>query len=340
MSKCDACSCSIKSNELKTCKLCRLDYHYQCIGIASENFLKESKQAKTTWKCPKCKNKEKKVDNSSPVLRSQQPIQQPLGSPIQSSSSDVEELKAYFDLKFQEASIKISKNIQAKITSESKATNGRIDSLTVGVEFMTSQFEELKKHCETQTKEILSLKEENCNLKLNMKDMNSRFAQVEQQARECNLEIQCVPENKTENLIATVKKISQIVSFDLGDNDVMTVHRVAKLQSDSPRPRSIIARLATPRIRDNFLASVKIFNKGNAQDKLNTSHLKIVGEKQPIYVAEHLSPANKQLHAATRTAAAAKGYQFVWVRNGRVFVRKDIKSKSILIKDIDFIHSL
>ncbi|KAL4720368.1 hypothetical protein ACJJTC_014025 [Scirpophaga incertulas] len=68
------------------------------------------------------------------------------------------------------------------------------------------------------------------------------------------------------------------------------------------------------------------------RDKLNTSLLGIAGEKSPVYISEHLSPANKNLHAAARKKAKSLNYQFVWVRGGRIFVRKSPESTHIHIK--------
>lgn len=59
----------------------------------------------------------------------------------------------------------------------------------------------------------------------------------------------------------------------------------------------------------------------------------IAGDKSPVYVCEHLSPANKALHAAARIRSRELGYKFVWVRNGHIFMRKDETSRFIHIKN-------
>ncbi|CAG9137674.1 unnamed protein product [Plutella xylostella] len=113
----------------------------------------------------------------------------------------------------------------------------------------------------------------------------------------------------------------------------MAVHRVAKLNQESTRPRSVVVKLSSPLVRDSLLAATKTFNKDTKNDKLNTSHLGIAGDKTPIYVTEHLSPANKVLHAAARMKSKEKGFEFVWVRKGKVFMRKNTTSKILWIKD-------
>lgn len=77
------------------------------------------------------------------------------------------------------------------------------------------------------------------------------------------------------------------------------------------------------------------YNKGRPDraEKLNTSDLGIAGRKSPIYVSEHLSPAAKKLHAEARIAAKAKSYRFVWVRYGRIYVRKNEEADLIHIRN-------
>lgn len=48
-------------------------------------------------------------------------------------------------------------------------------------------------------------------------------------------------------------------------------------------------KLASPRIRDRILAFAKTYNKDHSDDKLCKSHLRIGGERQAIFVTEHLS---------------------------------------------------
>lgn len=117
-------------------------------------------------------------------------------------------------------------------------------------------------------------------------------------------------------------------------------HRVAKANKDSVRPRSIIVKLTSPLVRDELLAATKAFNRTHQNDKLNSSHLGLSGDKSPVYVSEHLSPANKQLHAAARKIAKEKAYAFVWVRNGRIHMRKNVSSKSFVVKNEEFLKTL
>lgn len=125
-----------------------------------------------------------------------------------------------------------------------------------------------------------------------MSALASRVAQMEQHARDCNIEVQCVPESRSKTLLTISYQLSHTVSYELPDMSICGIYRVAKLKPNSNRPRSIFVRMMTPP-RDSVLS----FNKSNngMEYKLNALHLGFVNNKQAIFVSEHLTLANKQL---------------------------------------------
>lgn len=182
---------------------------------------------------------------------------------------------------------------------------------------------------------INNLVTKNENLSSLVQNLQERLCQVEQNARVTNIEISGIPEKKFENLVKTVEQLGNIVENPIIESEILHVTRVAKLNKDNSRPRSVIVKLSSQRRRDELLAAVSKFNKKNKDDKLNTAHLGIGGRREPVFVSEHLTLSNKQLHAAARKRSKEVGWKFVWVRDGRVFVRKSEQSPAIYIKNED-----
>lgn len=94
-------------------------------------------------------------------------------------------------------------------------------------------------------------------------------------------------------------------------------------------------QFSSQKTRNNFLAAAITFNKSkpNLHDKLNSGHIGF-RDITPIFIIDHLSPANKALHAATRMKAKEKGYR-VWIRNGKIFARKGLDGDFIYVRDYD-----
>ncbi|XP_072943567.1 uncharacterized protein [Epargyreus clarus] len=192
----------------------------------------------------------------------------------------------------------------------------------------------------TTSNDVKELQSTNLTLQLENKKLSSRLNLLEQYARSNNVEIQCIPKKKNENLIEVVAEIGKTIGYQVPKENISNCSRIAKINPKSDRPRSVVVQFSSPRIRDTFLASVIKFNRSNASDKLNTSHIKIPGVKRPIFIMEHLSTTNKAIHAAARAAAKEKGYKYVWVRNGRVYMRKTDTSNHRFINDHECLQNL
>lgn len=75
------------------------------------------------------------------------------------------------------------------------------------------------------------------------------------------------------------------------------------------------------------------FNKKNKDDKLCTHHLGYGGARKPVFVSKHLSPVNKSFHAAARIRAKELNFKYTWVRNGRIFMRRDDFGEAVLVRN-------
>ncbi|CAH2211645.1 jg214 [Pararge aegeria aegeria] len=357
---CSACNINVLVTQKRircTIGNCALLYHNDCVYYDDT-----APSSRATWICPSCTANKPKQDNTNTPIQSKNRKQQalennPIPPPLLTvASSDQDtiineirnlrlEMKQHFEN--QQASLKNFDSKLSEVQKEVRILGGHftslredVDELTKSVQFLSDAHDAQLGSSEETRKSITHLSSENQNLRLQLTELNSKLDLLEQQARDCNLEIQCIPENKNENIFTLVQQMASAVSCDLKLENILNLHRVAKVDAQSQRPRSIVVKLSSPRIRDDFLASVKRFNKKHQQDKLNTSHLGIPVNKRAIYVMEHLSLKNKKLHAATRLAAKEKKYEYVWIRNGRIFVRKNNESGALWIKNTEALSNL
>ncbi|KAL4718093.1 hypothetical protein ACJJTC_015311 [Scirpophaga incertulas] len=244
----------------------------------------------------------------------------------------------------QEYSTNISTKIDSltsSIRSDLKTVKEEMSDMKGSMEFMNSKFESLlKEHAETK-EAMTELQRENTALHSTVKDLNARVNALEQSARSNNVEIQCVPERKNENLVQMITQLSSVIKYNIKHEQILNCTRIAKIKPNSPRPKSIVVQFISKKIRDEFLAASITFNRNKSiQDKLNSSHLGLNGEKSPIFIVDHLSPLNKTLHAAARAVGREKGFKHVWVRNGRIFMRRTDDSDYIFVRDMDSLNSI
>lgn len=197
------------------------------------------------------------------------------------------------------------------MTDFDSVINTRFDELShqmsefkESLSFFSAQFDSLSNNQNLLNNVMKCLKKENESLRSDLNTLSSRLCQIDQLSRATNLELQCVPEFRSENVINIVKQIGVVVNMKVEDKEIHYCSRVAKLNSSGERPRNILVKFDTPRTRDSYLAAVIKYNKNHQNDKLNSSHLGIASDRKvPIYVTENLTPENKSLHAATRMRA-------------------------------------
>ncbi|KAL4709602.1 hypothetical protein ACJJTC_007333 [Scirpophaga incertulas] len=216
------------------------------------------------------------------------------------------------------------------------------NQISEAIKVFEQQQENLSTDLKSNSERINVLEAENISLKDTVIDLQSRIDRIEQHSRASNLEIQNVPEHKSENIYAIVKQIAAVTSYRLQETDLQLCTRTAKINTKSERPRSIVVKFTSQRTRDNFLAATLQFNRKNkaTAEKLNTSLLGIGGDRKPVFVVEHLSPVQKALHAAARFKARELNYKFVWIRGGKIFMRKTESSEYKLIKNTQDLSNL
>ncbi|XP_069355160.1 uncharacterized protein [Maniola hyperantus] len=351
------CCNETKCNEdYVCCAICNKAYHHACLLPTGQSTM--NTELESDWKCPSCTSKRPKGNNENTPVRNDTKLlseqntakrsnkRAAFSPPEQSCSteqSDFREMvRDILKTEMSEMVTHITASIKSVLNSELKLLREEITDMKNSISFINDQYDDFIKEYRANEMMLKDLKENNNKLEATIENLHIRINDLEQRSRSNNLELQCIPERKNENLIAIIEQLGSVIGQDTTPDKILNVTRVAKVNRLSTRPRSIIVQFNSPLTRDGFLAAVIKHNKSNPTDKLNTSHIGIGagGEKKPIYVVEHLSPENKALHAATRMKAKEKGYRYVWVRNGRILIRKDDSSDYKIVKNMDFLNKL
>lgn len=374
--KCNACEAAITSLRYMECKHCSAQFHIECLNVKDEQFYALPEEYRDNWTCPRCANVTKRFNRNenTPIRQSQVPsvddtmnmsydlADQPQSLP-QSQCSTVthnptpstdntvtmNKISTLLDQKlnstlssfmrdFRQA---LKEDVKLLVRKEMQATVQQLkDDFTTTTNFICDEQLDMKQHIKQKDLVIKNLETELSNLKKDHNILNSRIMAMDRGTRSQNLEIQVVPESKTENPYGIFNNLCKTLNMVISNDQIHSCRRVAKLDSSSNRPRNLLVTLINPRLRDEVLSACHRYNKSHKSDTLNTSHLGLTCEKQKIYVTEHLSPECKALHAAARKVAKDKAYKYVWVKYGRVYIRKDDGASCILIKNEDILKKL
>ncbi|CAG5023320.1 unnamed protein product [Parnassius apollo] len=124
------------------------------------------------------------------------------------------------------------------------------------MDILQSMYAKQQKKLEEAMQEISSLKNENTKLRENQIKINSRLTIMEKETRVNNLEFHCIPENRGENLVNNLQQIGKTICSYVVDGHIVKCTRIAKWNKENNRPRTVLAKFATPLLRDKFFANV------------------------------------------------------------------------------------
>lgn len=354
---CGGCKDEIKRQRV-VCPRCKTSFHQTCVNYKGPQTLPANKVA-ADWLCPDCTSKSRRGgDNSNTPLRTPSTLAvEAVAGAGKSSDADADVSESDSDtagLPTTITTVKLDDNIIAAVQLEiRKSLKGELSStiktllqrelapirqdlidLKHSLEFFNNKYEEHQQSIQKLTNNIASIESNICNIQPSLSILEDRVNELEQQLREANLEFQGIPEFKSENLRNLVQQVATVISHPIPEADVIHCTRVAKINKNNNKPRTVVLKLRNRRCRDELYSAIARYNKANPNNKLSTPLLGIAGTSSPVYVSEQLSPYYKKLHAAARIKARELQYKFVRVRYGRIYVTKDENTvKPILIKN-------
>lgn len=212
---------------------------------------------------------------------------------------------------------------QSRLTNKLTELDGKYDCLSNDLADVQSNVQLLSDE-QTDLKTRIERKEHDT--KTLIDDLMLKMDYLDQNARQCNLELCNVPERRHENLLSIMEKLGSKINFNINIKDIIAIHRVPHAHQESNKPKNIVVKLPSRILRDNFLSAYRLC-KGLTSDQLDMS-----GAPSRIYVHEHITLKRKQLFRECKNVAALHNYKFVWVKHGTILVREKEQSKSFAIR--------
>lgn len=232
--------------------------------------------------------------------------------------SEIKELRAdYFGIKKEISDLNTEHSDLSRVVTE----------LTSTVNFNSENYVD----CDKRLKDLESNMKSSATLTIGM--LERKIDSLEQQARNCNIEISNMPERRGENLVTILESIGSVLNMSLSSKDIISIHRVPHAQTLNNMPKNIIVRFTSRLLRDNILTAYRL-SKGFTSDRIGLS-----GTPSRIYMNEHLTLRNKELFRKCRAAAKSQKFKFVWVRNATILVKESEEAPTYAIRSEEDISS-
>lgn len=176
----------------------------------------------------------------------------------------------------------------------------------------------------------VKLRKENEQLKCEVLSLRQGLSELQQQSLEKNLIINGVAEveKSPSDTSVLVNGIFTALGVQLNSDDVIEVQRLGK-NIDPAKKRPILVKLRNVRDKRKIItAKREMARKNKVQlncSQLNLVNVKVGGVNDLIYINEDLSQHNSQLYSEARQLKKSGVFQFTWVNEGVIFVRKKEK---------------
>lgn len=198
--------------------------------------------------------------------------------------------------------LKLDKDIQSLLPLEEK--------MNMIIDLVKSQKEQI----DNLQAQLIDQMEENKNLKKELKKAWNDIDDLQQRSRLNNIIINGIPEAKNEDVYKLVENIGLKLNICDPASHIQVAHRVKTTIKEKSKP--IVVRLLNTKTRDVWTAAYR-------QKKM---------WEQKIYLNEHLTRKNQNLLKKTKTIQKEHGFKFVWVRDCKIFIRKNESSRVFVIR--------
>lgn len=312
---CCICSHIISSRAPGVKCVCDLIYHAKCVNL-SKTQLEEIKEEKLEWKCDKCRSKK---GRKSLVFEVEETTDNGATEDDDINASDVSNSYG--------AVCEQLKNILSvqKVFQDSLSTFSNL----------IDDFSKKMKTFEQKSKAIDKLSSDNIAIKSTVSNLDKHLLENDQMARMNDVEFVGIPQNINENLIHMVKAIGLTVNCPLIESDIDYIHRVQCF--DKTKIKNVILRCQSRITKNNLIAATRQYIKKKGVFK--PTDINLVGNN-PIFVNEHLIPAKKLFFKDARKFCKDNNIKYLWIKDCKIFARKNDTSKIKVISDLEDLNKI
>ncbi|XP_028163200.1 uncharacterized protein LOC114354826 [Ostrinia furnacalis] len=298
--KCAMCNSAF--NDGAQCGSCKRHLDFACANISETAYRKLRSDRRAAWRCPACKS-------SSP--HSSIPAS-PESASLEVILNEIRGIKLQLtSLSTLLEDVRAIKSEIADLKTASEFSSAKIDEHAARLATVESSLPAVARIQET----ISATQEALCQVK-------NESSSKGQWARLNNVEIKGVPMRKGENLFSVVGAIAKRVGYEFPKTQINYVSRIPIHNS---KDKSIIICFINRYVKEEFVAAAR------AMKTITANEIGFSGNSDRIFVNDHLTSEYKKLLTKTKSALKAKDYRYIWIKYGKIHVRKNDTSHVVVI---------
>lgn len=315
---CSQCKKKINSKKntlkLQCYGICRNWYCGACTGLENESIREINSDVEKRWFCKLCKTRQHLRKSGTGILS-------------RNNTSKVSINKTLDDTIDGEV---IYERLELIISNQT--------SHAIEFQKMQSEIKELKEHLNSMIEENITLRNELQCMSDEILQNKMELEKMKQKQIERQIEISGIKDehNGTEPL-DIIKKLGNEIDMLMEPNIISNISKTKKISEKSGEPYKLIVEFTNIENKSTFMNLIKkktitmdiIYDiDTNKNDQIND---KDKSENDRIFVNEKLTPYFSYLAKKARDMKRSNIIEFTWIKNGKLFIRKNSKSKIIRI---------
>lgn len=235
---------------------------------------------------------------------------------------EIEQLKDSLIKSFKEVLNAEVSDMKAQITQVMKANTEILESLnanTAHLKLLSDRFITL------ETKHAVAMER--------IDELESQLNDLQKHRNRNTVEIRNVPRNEKESLPTLVSSLYDSLKL-LAATEILQCYRRGR--NNSP----IIVEFKDHNDKEKLIKAAKKYNAGSKDEKLNSKHFGIDGDRQPVYISETLTPISRKILAAARDLVKDGLYKYCWTSRENVLVRKTDGQPALVLKSCKHVENL
>lgn len=308
MVKCHNCNKLLnKKSPILECSRCQKVVHATtlCSGLSGKQLAALKAAENLDWTCNDCNMNSTRRSS----FRTLHDYEEEENDDNDAAGLSLDMKKLFQDLRKEVSSI-VTQEMRS-VTTSVQYCSEKVDEFSESMEAITSKLKDMEK-------KLTHLDNENRGCLLKIEALEQRNVELEQQLLVDHVEISGIPDSNDLDLPKLVESV--VLKLDASKEDILSVKRLPARRTG---PAPVLVRVRQESTRQHLIASARVKTITSLDLMPN-----LIGPPaaEKIYVREALSTYLKNL--LWQAKLDLKGvFKFIWVREGKVLVRKSENEK-------------
>lgn len=235
-----------------------------------------------------------------------------------------------------------SKNSTTQSEKENNRVIDKLDEILIKLKLYEEQMSEVKSEIsymkstlDSIIEQNVDLRNENAGLKEKMEKNQIEIEKLKQVHYNDTLEFSGIDETPGENTAEIITKIVNKLGVELKENDIKSTYRKNLIARNSGEPKKIIVKFKNLKVKNSIIQKKRnvrldmlLFNSNEESNNNNSNNH---NNLKTIFISEALTTYFSLLFKMARDMKRNKTVKFAWVKNGKIFIRKEENTKIIQV---------